>query len=583
MADITVVNAVHSHDPRVPLGPLYLCSSLEAQGYEVDFRDYQVCDDEGLGTPDQFQQWLTGAAPVVAFSTLSSSLPLILASLSRKEMREKLDTVILGGPGVSSLGREILGSFPGVDIIASGEGERTLVECLQRLGNGGSMETVAGITYRDHGRIRVNPNRQRIENLDALPFPAYRHINLDDYTARTDFERIPLAILSARGCPYTCTFCDIPGIWRGGIRYRSVPNVIQELEELKEAHQLPRFHITDDTFVLGRERLEEFCKTLKGRRLDMPWSCLGRVDRMDEDLLRTLADANCDTIFYGIESGNDAILERIRKGFTVSQALEVVKASLAFMKTHVSFIWGFPFESLDELYDTIITLLVMHSMGAEPHLNLLVPLPSSEIHRTFGGRRQSLKAWEIGWDWAMMENYEYRPELHHLIDSFPGIFAPFFCLESPDFDRKVQLLASWGLTGGNPRASGGDGASQIEGTGPSTSHENPPVSHEVPPPRTHGLTGGLVDGPTLPGVSHAVLRRIGHEHYLLNTRDCNLYRAGPRTVELFRACQRGDELEDAMTTLRGATGSSPEAAREFIRKMLQKFAERGFLTRGGPC
>lgn len=560
MADITVVNAVHSHDPRVPLGPLYLCSALESEGYEVDFRDYQTCEDDRLGTPDQFGEWLSGAAPTLAFSTLSSSLPLILASLSRGRLREKVETVILGGPGVSSLGREILRSFPGVDIIASGEGERTLVECLRQLEKDGSLSEVAGITYRDRGRIRTNPPRQRITDLDAVPFPAYQLIDLDDYTRRTGFDRIPLAVLSARGCPYHCTFCDIPGIWSDGIRYRSVTSVMLELEQLVNEHDIPRFHITDDTFVLSRERVEEFCRALKERHLDIPWSCLGRVDRMNEEVLDMLAEANCDTIFYGIESGSDTILEKIRKGFSVSQALEVVKASAERMKTHVSFIWGFPFEEFGDLYDTIITLLVMHSMGAEPHLNLLVPLPSSEINHAFRNRKQTLQAWEIGWDWAMMENYSYSHELLDLINRFPEIFAPFYCLESADFDRKVKLLESWGLTGKPPD----------------------------PPERNQGLevqelSNWSFDGPHLPGLSNAVLRRIGDRHYLLNTQSCNLYEAGPKSVELFRALERGDGLEDIVAFLCARTGCSEEGALDFVRTMLHKFAERGFLTQSPPA
>jgi anaerobic magnesium-protoporphyrin IX monomethyl ester cyclase len=555
MADVTVVNSIHSHDPRVPLGPLYLSSFLEAHGYEVDFRDYQVCDNGDVGTPEQFTSWLSGSARVLAVSTLSSSLPLVLSSLSRRQFRNQIETVVLGGPGVSNLGPQILQSFSGVDVVVCGEGEQTLLEVIRELDDGGSLDNVPGVSYR-HGRgIRQNPPRDRINDLDQLPFPAYHHVDLKDYTERTDFDRIPLAVLSARGCPYACTFCDIPGIWRGGIRYRSVSNVIRELEVLKANHGIPRFHVADDTFVYEKERVLEFCRLLKAHGLNMPWSCLGRVDRMDEQLLYHLSDANCDTIFYGIESGSDEVLEKINKRFTAAEALDVVQQSLQYMKVHVSLMWGFPFESIDDLYDTVVTLLAMHHMGAEPHLNLLVPLPSAEITSSFPKQRSGKKAWEVGWDWAMMENYEYGDELHDLIARYPDIFAPFYCLESPDFDRKVALLESWGLGLGGPR-----------------------------PPRAtspHASFGEIseTDESQLPEIAEQIkLRCIGDRKFILDASDCLLYEPSPRYVELFQACQCRDRFGRVVEALSATSAKSPQETREFVIKVLSKFSERGFLA-----
>ena len=558
MADVTVVNSIHSHDPRVPLGPLYLTSYLEAHGYAVDFRDYQVCEDDDVGKPEQFASWLSDCAPIVAFSTLSSSVPLVLSSLALPQLRDRVETVVLGGPGVSGSALQILESFPEVDIIASGEGEQTLLEVVRHRRNGGPLDAVTGITYRHGGNIKRNPPRARIDNLDEMPHPAYRHVDLRDYTDRTAFDRIPLAVLSARGCPYGCTFCDIPGVWTGGIRYRSVANVIRELESLKSEHDIPRFHITDDTFVLVKARVLEFCRMLKERELDIPWSCLGRVDRMDEEVLHTLADANCDTIFYGIESGSDVVLDRIGKGFTAAEAMAVVRKTLEFMKAHVSFIWGFPFERLDDFHDTIITLLAMHGMGADPHLNLLVPLPSAEISRTYRDRRTSLQAREIGWDWAMMENYEYGHELRAMIGRYPGIFAPFYCFASPEFDRKAKLLESWGLGLGGPRT---------------------PI--RKPSNQSRKAQAALLADSRLPRVSsEAILRTVGGKDYVLDSIDCLLYEPGPIYAELFRACSRGDTLRHTVENLSAMTGCSSERAQEFVSRVLHKFADRGFLTNG---
>jgi hypothetical protein len=228
------------------------------------------------------------------------------------------------------------------------------------------------------------------------------------------------------------------------------------------------------------------------------------------------------------------------------------------MKAHVSFIWGFPFEELEDLYDTVVALLAMHNMGAEPHLNMLVPLPSSDMNREFADRRQSLRAWEIGWDWAMMENYEYGDDLLDLIKRHPDVFAPFYCLDSPDFHRKLKLLESWGLGLGKPRP-------PTKRTAEELPHGGEPLPPNFP----------------LPGVSaDTVLRRVGGKNYVLDLCDCLLYEPGPKSTILFSACQRGDTFEQVQRQLSENAACSAEQAKTFVQRMLSKFASRGFLSSG---
>ncbi len=555
MADVAIVNSIRSHNPRVPLGSLYLCAYLEANDVEVEFRDYQVCESSGIGTPDQFSGWLRDVAPIIGISTLSSSLPLVLASLRGTGLRQNAEAVILGGPGVGSLGSRILELFDEVDVVVDGEGEDALLDVVTRLKNGHSLDGVAGIAYREGRSIRVNAPRERIAALDTVPFPAYHHVDLDAYTSRTGWERIPLAVLSSRGCPYECSFCDIPGLWSGGIRYRSVANVVDEIEFLQQEYGIERIHVTDDTFVMDRERVLDFCRRLRDRGIGLQWSCLGRVDRMDEEVLRSLADAGCDTIFYGIESGSDEILERIRKRFSAAQALDIVQLTLEYMKAHVSFIWGFPFEIVDDLYDTIIALLLMHRMGAEPHLNLLVPLPSAELHRNYGSLEQSVRATEIGWDWAMMDDYEYGPDVLEIILEHRDLCAPFYCFDSPDFEQKVRLLESWGLGLGD---TGGRSKPALASTG-----DRRPA---------------LADEQRLPGVSPQVrFRSVGGRDVIFDVAECLLYEPGPTYSEVFRACERRESMPELVARLSSNISASPAEASEFVCRVLDKFDERGFL------
>ncbi len=556
MADITIVNAVRSHNPRVPLGPLYLCSFLEQSGYDVDFRDYQLSGGCGVGTPAHFESWLAESAPVLAISTLSSSLPLVLAAVSRPELRRQVEKVVLGGPGVTSLGREILERFPAVDVVVSGEGEITLHRLMEQLQSGGSLTEIPGITFRHGSQVGVSSPAARIEELDRLPLPAYHKISLREYTELTDWDRIPLAVLSARGCPFACSFCDIPGIWNGGIRYREVASVVEEVKLLIRDHHIDRFHITDDTFVMNRERVLDFCQAIEDEELQLQWSCLGRVDRMDEEILRRLATAGCDTIFYGVESGSDAILERINKGFTVRQAMEIVRLSTQYMHSHVSFIWGFPFETMPDLYDTVITLLAMHRMGAEPHLNLLVPLPSAELHRRYRERELGIRAAEIGWDWAMMENYRYGDDLLELIRLHPDIFAPFYCFDSPQFHEKVGLLESWGLGLGRPAEAD------------ATRRSHPGGARFVP---GHGVQlPALADGVTL--------RTIGGRSFVFDAHDCLLYEPSQKQVEFLRACARREDSGEYVRVRAAMAGATENEISDHVSRAVSQYAAKGLLA-----
>jgi hypothetical protein len=556
VADVAIVNSTRSHHPRVPLGSLYLCAHLEANDVEVEFRDYQVCEGPGIGAPDQFASWLQGVGPILGISTLSSSLPLVLTALRNTRLRQDVECVILGGPGVGGLGPRILELFPEVDIVVDGEGESTLLDIVTCLQHGRSLAAVPGAVYRDGQTVRINGPRDRIVALDELAFPAYHHVNLADYTSRTEWDSIPLAVLSSRGCPYECSFCAIPGLWIGGIRYRSVANVVDEIELLKDQHGIERIHLTDDTFVMDRERVLDFCRLLDDRHLGLQWSCLGRVDRMDEEVVRTMALAGCDTIFYGIESGSDEILGRIHKRFTVAEAFDVVKLSLEYMKTHVSFIWGFPFETLHDLYDTIITLLLMHRMGAELHFNLLVPLPSAELHRKYATAEQCLRAADIGWDWALMDDYRYGPELLEFIRDHRDLCAPFYCFASPDFDEKVRLLESWGLGLGQV----GDQSATV--AFPKAAARDRPIA-----------------GRRLPDIaSRVTLRNVGGREVIFDVADCLLYEPGHLYAEVFQACQRQDDMESVVARLSSQTGEGHAEVARFVQSVLDRFHDRGFLA-----
>lgn len=176
MHDITIVNLnllyiryfdTIDRERHVPLGPLYVTSAIEHAGFSVDFRDYQMVSAEDPFDSTVMADFLNNPAPVLGVSSMTNLLPFTILALKEFKERYPEVTVILGGVGTKAIEKEILSSFPWIDIIVRGEGELTSVELLKTLKNGGNLKDVSGISFRENGQIIENPDRERIKNLDS--------------------------------------------------------------------------------------------------------------------------------------------------------------------------------------------------------------------------------------------------------------------------------------------------------------------------------------------------------------------------------------------------------------------------------
>ena len=192
MADITLVNLNMlfmrygeeiERELHVPLGPLYLTRALEEAGFTVDFRDYQLVDSNEPFDRSVFLEFLREPADIIGLSCMANLLP--FAVLAMRALKETYagHTIVLGGVGSKAVEHELLERFPWIDVICRGEGERTGPELLRALQRGGDLAAVHGLSFRRNGdgEIIQTPDRQRIENLDAISFPAFHKIDLKRY------------------------------------------------------------------------------------------------------------------------------------------------------------------------------------------------------------------------------------------------------------------------------------------------------------------------------------------------------------------------------------------------------------------
>jgi radical SAM superfamily enzyme YgiQ (UPF0313 family) len=382
-ADMTLINLnmllirygeESERERHVPLGCLYLTRALEAAGFSVDFRDYQLCDAEDPFKIESFLTFLEKPAPVIGLSCMANLLPFTI--LSAKALKERYPdrTIILGGVGPKAVEHAILSRFPWIDVISRGEGELTGPELLKAVTQKGNLSRVASVSYRENGTVRHTPDRNRVSDLDAIPFPPYDKVDLSRYEG--------YGMMTSRGCPYRCTFCSVAPIWNNESFSRSPRNIVEEMKLLHREAGADLFLFQDEFFVSGKRHVMNFCDELEKTGLNVKWKAFGRVNLTDDEMMKAMADCGCVELRFGIESGSDAILQRIKKGFTATESLDLIpKAIEIFPRVDTFYVWGFPFESMEDFNQTLFQMISFRMMGARILPSLLSLLPQTEIYR----------------------------------------------------------------------------------------------------------------------------------------------------------------------------------------------------------
>jgi anaerobic magnesium-protoporphyrin IX monomethyl ester cyclase len=245
---------------------------------------------------------------------------------------------------------------PEVDFVCRGDGEQLILDLLERLDD---PSAVAGLTWVKDGNVINNPNRALDRNLDQWPYPDRESLPLDfvesmplDVPAVLSMERFT-TMQTSRGCPWPCVFCDIPIFNEGKWRSRSPQHVIDEFKHLQE-NGYGAVYFVDDHFLLQPKRIEAICKGINDAEVNIQWGCEGRVDSTAQHLFPAMAKAHCRTLMFGIESGSQKVLDRLKKDQTLEQVESAVdNAKEAGIEiVHGFFVVGNPDETVEDMRAT---------------------------------------------------------------------------------------------------------------------------------------------------------------------------------------------------------------------------------------
>jgi len=359
---------------ELELGSLYVASFLESKGIDVSFLDMSLYDNPEERLISALKQKDYDFAGLTAYSNFVTIANQV-AGIIKQNSRAK---TVIGGAHASALPEETFRTFNNFYYLIYGEGEETFFELT---GGEKSLREINGLVWRNEGEMVKNPPRDPINNLDDLPIPARHLLDINQYVPLPgNYHQLPsTAILSSRGCPFLCTYCSRTGSrLKNSVRFRSVANVISEIEHCIKNYGIYDFRFYDDTFVIPKSRLLDFCRELLKRKIKISWNCYSRVDTIDMEMLELMRKAGCYHIKYGVEFGTARMLKQTKKNATLDQARKAIKATKkAGIAAKASFMIGMPGETAEEIRETIKFASELNPTYST--FGIFVPLPGSEI------------------------------------------------------------------------------------------------------------------------------------------------------------------------------------------------------------
>jgi len=409
------------------LGIFYLAGMLEKQELDVnviDMFDMSFEDTEVIIRKEK--------PDIVGITSLTDTRfsALTVAKLIKKIDRKII--TVLGGSHPTFFPEQMLRHYPEIDYIVLGEGEYTFLELVKAIYEKKGVRNISGIAFRENDSTVITSPRERVKNLDEIPFPAHHFIQWERYTpSGVDLQdwktnnRKYGAISTSRGCPYNCTYCSVIAFWGRQYRCRTPQNVVNEIEILYKQFGVDLIGFNDDIFTLRMDRVIEICKEIVKRKIKIQWTCATRVNFVSKEMLIWMKRSGCSGIYFGVESGSEKILKNIRKNTSIEQILNAFKLCKEVdIPTGMGIMIGNPGENNETVRETIRLMDKINPVGG-PGLNILMVYPNTEV-------------------------YELAKKKGFIDDNYwlTNKAAPFYTAENPlwvleNFQLKIYLSYYW--------------------------------------------------------------------------------------------------------------------------------------------
>lgn len=362
---------------RFPLGLGYIAAVLHKAGHEVEVLDLAAMNSNEADTENLLR---SKSYEICAITGLSGHYKYIkkITSLSKKSNPSA--KIIIGGVGFSSMPQLFMEKTE-CDVGVIREGEETIIELLGSIKRKEPLSNIRGIWYREDGRIIASAPRGRIKDLDKLPFPQWDLFPIEKYLDQKIFEAKKntraISMVASRGCPFDCTFC-FRDFGRETFR-RSVENIISEIKELQSRYGVKYISFVDELFNSTDKYVNDFCDRLIDENISIKWDCRGRVDLVNEDLIRKMKRAGCVYMGYGVESANEIVLQNMRKRITIPTVKKAVDLSKKYgIKVSCCFMIGMLGET-EKTFQETVDFIKKNDLHKNYGFFYTTPFPGTEL------------------------------------------------------------------------------------------------------------------------------------------------------------------------------------------------------------
>ncbi|MCX7678340.1 MAG: B12-binding domain-containing radical SAM protein [Spirochaetes bacterium] len=355
--------------PTPPFGLMSLAAYIREHGHTVTIDDYIVFPY----SKKRVEEISRKVKPsVIGATAVTMNVNRAIAILKDYKDINPDAITVMGGPHVSFDAENILSSHPHIDFIVRGEGEITFTELLNSFEHTNDPARILGISYRTNGKICHNDPRPFIDDINVLPFPARDLVALNRYKALG----FPINMVTARGCPHKCIFCVGSRMVGRKVRYFHIDRVVEEFEMLSKLG-FSQINIVDDLFTSNKNRCMAICEEIIRRKINHPWTAFARVDTVSKELLKLMKMAGCTMLCFGIESGNQEILNTVKKKITLDRCKEAIAlCEEVGISPMASYILGLPGESPETIAQT---MEFAKSLTPNYGYHILAPFPGTEV------------------------------------------------------------------------------------------------------------------------------------------------------------------------------------------------------------
>ena len=389
--------------------PLSLAESaavLREAGFQVLAADAPT---QGWGMTEFLEHLKQTKPELVVLATSTPSFPQDIITI--QEIRQALPETVIAAFGihVSVLPDECFTAAPALDAIIRGEPEYSIKSLAESLKSNREIQPSPGVSVRRNGMVEHGPDREFITDLDSLPFPAWDLFPVQEY--RLPFVGRPfLLVTTARGCPYPCTFCVAKSYYGQKVRRRSPERIVEEIRWIIKQFNIRDFFFWSESTTLGKEPMLELCEKVRAISPKIQWVCNSRVDHVDDELLGAMRAAGCWMLSFGVESGDQGILDRSQK----KQTIEQTRAAVMLAKKHRfqvagHFVLGLPGETTETLNTTLNLALELDLDYAQFYC--ASPWPGSDLYQ-----EATQEGWLLNHNWCSFDQ-------SHAILNYPHLSA----------------------------------------------------------------------------------------------------------------------------------------------------------------